>query len=436
MSTPAEEKRTSTTPQWESISHDVKCPACGYNLRGLNDPPCPECGHRFEWAAVLDPANRLKLAAVLPSRIPSLDGMRAVSIGLVLISHLIYSTATRNPRVANAAGSIGGFGVEVFFVISGFIITHLLLKETDRTGTISLRNFYIRRAFRIWPAYYLFLFTVFVLQRLMILGLPTRDLIASGLFVWNYSHATNTWLGHTWSLSVEEQFYLFWPALLWLFGARRSLGIALSLLVIVPAIRIATLVMLPASSFWVERMGWLGHDRMDSMMYGCVTAILLGRPAFRSHVMRFLAVGGRWIALVGLVGSLLATQVVPYYLNSVGLSLEGTCIALLLIWFVCRPEGGMGRVLNTPVLVHVGLISFSLYLWQQLFINEKTVPLLRHVPMCLICSFMLAEFSYWFVERPFLRVRERWTKGRARPSHYLEPAAEKKPPGSLAPQVS
>lgn len=378
-----------------------------------------------------------RYAADLPSRIPSLDGMRAISIGFVLVSHLLYSTKIRDERLTTAAGSIGGFGVEVFFVISGFIITHLLLKETDRTGTISLRNFYIRRAFRIWPAYYLFLFTVFVFQRLRVLGLPTGDLIASGLFVWNYDwRATNTWLAHTWSLSVEEQFYLFWPALLWLFGARKSLGIALTLLVIVPAVRIATLLLLPVTNFLVWRMGWLGHTRMDSMMYGCVTAILLARPAFRAGVTGFLERGGRWFALGALAASLILTQVVPYYLNSVGLSLEGLCIALLLIWFVCRPEGGMGRVLNTPVMVHVGLISFSLYLWQQLFINEKTVPILRHVPMCLICSFMIAEFSYWFVERPFLRARERWTKGRPRPSHYLEPAAEKKPADSLAPQIS
>jgi peptidoglycan/LPS O-acetylase OafA/YrhL len=119
-------------------------------------------------------------------------------------------------------------------------------------------------------------------------------------------------------------------------------------------------------------------------------------------------------------------------LQTVGLSLEGLCIALLLIWFVCRPEGTTGRLLNTPVMVHVGLISFSLYLWQQLFINEKTIPLLRHVPMCLVCSFALAEFSYWLVERPFLRAREHWTKGRPRPSHYLEPATENKPTQSLA----
>lgn len=375
-----------------------------------------------------------KLAADLPSRIPSLDGMRAVSIGLVLISHLMYSSGTRNPRIAMAAGSLGGFGVEVFFVISGFIITHLLLKESDRTGTVSLPNFYVRRAFRIWPAYYLFLFTVFVLQRARILGLPTRDIVAAGAFVWNYTHATNTWLGHTWSLSVEEQFYLFWPAILWLFGARRALGVAVALLVIVPAVRILTLVCLPPNNFLVWRMGLLGHTRMDSMMFGCATAILLGHEAFRSRVVAFLGWDGRWIALAGLASSLIVTQYVPHYLETVGLSLEGAGIALMLIWLVCRADGGMGRVLNTPILVHVGLISFSLYLWQQLFINEKTIPILRHAPMCLLCSFVLAEFSYWCVERPFLRMREKWTRGRPRPSHYLDSATDPKPVEALAPQ--
>lgn len=377
-----------------------------------------------------------KLAAELPSRIPSLDGMRAVSIGLVLISHLMFSSGSRNPALARAAGSLGGFGVEVFFVISGFIITHLLLKETDRTGTISLSNFYIRRAFRIWPAYYAFLFTVFVLQRLRVLGIATRDLVGSGLFVWNYTHAQNTWLGHTWSLCVEEQFYLFWPALLWFFGARKALRLALALLLIEPIVRIATLLLLPATNFFVWRMGLLGHARMDSMMYGCVAAILLGHPAFRSRVLRFLQAGGRWVALAALVNSYLLTQFVPHYLETVGLSLEGLCIALMLIWLVCRAEGGMGRLLNTPVLVHVGLISFSLYLWQQLFVNEKTIPLLRNLPMCLVCAFLLAEMSYWWIERPFLRARERWTKGRPRPSHYLDSATSAQPGEALPAQAS
>lgn len=368
--------------------------------------------------------SRKGLAAALPPRVPSLDGMRAVSIGLVLISHLIYSSGTRNPRLTTAAGSLGGFGVEVFFVISGFIITHLLLKEFDRTGTISLRNFYIRRAFRIWPAYYLFLGTVVVLQRLRVLGLPTREILAAGAFVWNYSHSYNTWLGHTWSLSVEEQFYLFWPALLWLFGARRALGIALALLVIVPAVRIATLLALPPSNFLVWRMDLLGHTRLDSMMFGCAAAILLGRDAFRAAALRFLSTGGRFLALGGLIVSLFLTQCVPHYLQAVGLTLEGTCIALVLIWLVCRADGGMGRLLNRPVLVHLGLISFSLYLWQQLFVNEKTIPLLRHFPTCLICAIALAECSYWLVERPFLRARERWTRGRPRPSHYLDAATQ------------
>lgn len=368
-----------------------------------------------------------KLAADLPSRIPSLDGLRAVSIALVLISHLMFSSGSRNPALARAAGSLGGFGVEVFFVISGFIITHLLLKEADRIGTISLKNFYIRRAFRIWPAYYLFLFTVFVLQRLQILGIATRDLVGSGLFVWNYTRAGNTWLGHTWSLCVEEQFYLLWPALLWFFGPRKALRLAIAMLLIEPLVRIATLALLPPDNFLVWRMGLLGHARMDSMMYGCVAAILLGNAKFRGRVMQLLQAGGRWVALVALVNSYFLTQFVPHYLEIVGLSLEGLCIALMLIWLVCRTDGGMGRLLNTPVLVHIGLISFSLYLWQQLFVNEKTIPLLRHLPTCLVCSFVLAEVSYWLIERPFLRARERWTKGRPRPSHYLDPAVVSKP---------
>ena len=137
-------------------------------------------------------------------RIPSLDGLRAISITLVILSHLVKWKHIS----LEVLGSYGALGVHVFFVLSGYLITNLLLHEYERSSTISLRDFYIRRAYRIFPAAFVFLVVVIILYWQQIRWYHAA---AALLYVANMDMARPWIFGHLWSLSIEEQFYLLWP---------------------------------------------------------------------------------------------------------------------------------------------------------------------------------------------------------------------------------
>ena len=153
-----------------------------------------------------------------------MDGLRAISVLMVILGHSVWPGRTGKFFASIRQGSLG---VAIFFVISGFLITHLLLKELNRTETISLKRFYVHRAFRILPPFYVFLAVVGVRSLLHIEPVSLSNFACAGLYVWNYNLHFSDWiLGHLWSLSLEEQFYLLWPLCLVFFSKRSCLRIA------------------------------------------------------------------------------------------------------------------------------------------------------------------------------------------------------------------
>jgi len=298
---------------------------------------------------------------------------------------------------------VGGSGVDVFFVISGFLITHILLREQEERGRISLRNFYFRRFFRIFPPFYMYLLVLAILSACGLAMVDRRSFVTAAVYLGNYlSNGSTLLLQHTWSLSLEEQFYLIWPPCLVLLGKRRSIIVAMTVIALAPFVRFACYLLLPSMR---GREGQTLHTRLDTLMFGCAIALLWKADLFKTIVNRLrnplLTAGSIFYVLV-------ASPYLTYFLGAkfdwpIGYSLSALCISVVLVNVVRQPESALGKFLNLPFVCHIGVISYSLYLWQQMFTVSGTwLPGLNIVPI-IGC----AELSYWLIERPSFRLRDR-----------------------------
>ena len=347
-------------------------------------------------------------------RIPSLDGLRAISIGLVVLSHLVPCLHLPWPGGLLAVFDLGRLGVRVFFVISGFLITQLLLDERARRGAISLPRFYFRRTMRIFPPYYAFLIVMFLLRGAGAVAAPSADFLHAATYTSNYfPFGWN--LGHSWSLSVEEQFYLIWPALLIALGPRRWLwGVG------------AILVLSPVTRLW-----WPSQTRLDtvadSLAVGCLLAGLRDRLIARRPAPRLMLSAWTFVLSFAVVTfiELLATRpsVAPTWLfNLMLVSVQNALIALVVHWSILNHDGWIGRVLNSRPLSFIGVISYSIYIWQQPFLNHFIVSPLTTFPLSLAAVLACAVVSYYGLERPALALRRRLEERRA-PEPGPRPAA-------------
>jgi len=344
------------------------------------------------------------------ARIPSVDGLRAVSISMVLLSHGLGSLPgdwpQRWPRLLGFFAN-GNRGVSVFFVISGFLITSLLLRERAKTGSIGLRNFYVRRFFRIVPPFYAFLGCLLLLGAAGFLVLPPASFFSAMLFVRNYLGWGDWWTGHSWSLSIEEQFYVLWPAALVLLRPERARRVALAIVVAAPAIRLV-------SHAFLHHLGppeeFMFHVRVDGLMLGCLLALYEGAPLLDRIIARsgLLAMAG--VVFLALGAPYLAQRFGGWYTFPFGYSIEYGVIAVVLLYVVNNPHAGIGAILNHRWVAHIGVISYSLYLWQQLFLTRLNHTWTGWFPLSLLCCFVAAELSWRLVERPALRMRARFER--------------------------
>src|SRR5437867_3684124 len=223
---------------------------------------------------------------VADRRIPSLDGLRALSIFLVILEHTATNTSGPGETpglLASLAVGNAAVGVSIFFVISGYLISKLLLGELDQTGDLSLARFYERRAFRILPAFYAYMTVVVVLGAVGSIPVDRSDALIAGSFLWNYLPSKSAWpaswwFAHSWSLSVEDHFYLLWPAALLFLGRRRAGWLCLGLILGVPLIRVGSYFALPSQR---GHLGMLLHTRVDTLMFGCGLALVESTAVFR-----------------------------------------------------------------------------------------------------------------------------------------------------------
>jgi len=331
----------------------------------------------------------------MSTRIPSLDGLRALAILLVLVSHF-SNPSNVSHRLYSILEWYGNAGVRFFFVISGFLITTLLLREREKAGTINLKQFYVRRAYRILPAAYLYMI---VITAIFYATFSLKDIVVAFTYTTAYAHYRPYVLTHLWSLSVEEQFYLLWPAII-AFNTVLARRVALYTIVITPMLR---LVMFTAG---------FGESRLlpmsvDALAAGCWLAQL--QPILMNYRSFFTWRG------FGIIWAL--TLSIPL-LGSTGHTriYQSVCLPMFDIGIVFCIQNAIlarHRVLNAAVPVWIGMVSYSLYLWHMPFSDPDVRSWYTTFPTNLALALLAAVVSYYAVERPVLRLRDRRSQPRS-----------------------
>jgi peptidoglycan/LPS O-acetylase OafA/YrhL len=362
--------------------------------------------------------------------IPSLDGIRAVSFMLVFLAHAGLS-----------AELPGGFGVTIFFFLSGYLITTLLRLERERTARNSLRDFYLRRAFRIWPPFYTVLA---VAIGLTLARLLPEQLRPASVFA-QLAHVTNYWLifgdrhgfpaGTVvyWSLAVEEHFYLVFPWLFillqrWLPGRLRPQ--ALILLGLCALVLLWRMLLVFHFGAIEERTSLSSDTRLDAILFGCVLA-LWGNPMFDRWRGSALLWRGLLLPLGCAVLALTFLYRSPLFRETLRYSLQGLGLVPLFVVAIRYPDWGPMRLLNWRPVRHVGLLSYSLYLCHQviLIVVMLLLPSAGHFivgVLSLALALALATAILHWVERPSARMRKAWVR-----TTWLKPTApmrEEAPP--------
>jgi peptidoglycan/LPS O-acetylase OafA/YrhL len=329
---------------------------------------------------------------------PELDGFRGLAVLMVVAGHLLFFSYGNHSQ-------LGSLGVLLFFVLSGFLITGVLLNEKDARGRISLSNFYLRRVLRLAPALLIFLATVTALIYFRaIVDVPWYEVLFGLFYVANIvGHSLP--LGHLWSLSLEEQFYAMWPWLVARMPTRRLLFIAAAITSAVALLRMVTVWngWFPHNPGTVNRRPWF---RIDSIMIGCLLCIAMTDDIWRARVTRVVAAISPtlvWIVLLGW------TAAVGRIFPTTFLTVQTVLCAILLGQLVLCPTPLMSAIFRNPILQHLGRISYGLYLWQQLFVDNPNAHwgALQTFPINVIVPLAIAELSYWLVEVRFLRWKER-----------------------------
>jgi len=336
-------------------------------------------------------------------RIPSLDGLRALSIGLVVLSHLLGTRGFPfGPRALGTLGDFGYLGVKVFFVISGYLITSLLMKEHDRTGTISLLGFYQRRAWRIFPAFYAFIAAMCLAWAAGSLVLEPYDVLSAVTYTMNYHYQRSWELGHIWSLSIEEQFYLVWPFLFLIAGRARVVAVSTAMIVLAIGFRAIAWFQFHSDNLVEEAYPCV----MDSIAVGCLMAGLRAKLDTSPRYQRFLR--SPIFLLVPIAVAVFQYPSRPEVAYLLGTTIVNLSLALLVDRSVRIPDDVVGRVLNWSPLVWIGTLSYSLYLWQEPFLNHLARSELNTFPINLVLAFACAVGSFYLIEKPTLALRDRW----------------------------
>lgn len=344
------------------------------------------------------------------SYVPELDGLRGVAILVVMLFH------------ANVSFLGGGFiGVDIFFVLSGFLITSLLIKEFEHTGSVSLKHFYMRRILRLGPAL-LLLLVVFCIVGFIFLGEEKAianlvDALIALAYLSNWARAFDLhppdFLGHTWSLSIEEQFYILWPiVLVTLLRINKNRWVVVFFAAVVALISWFLRILMAMNDVSVERL-YNGLDtRADALMVGCVLGILTSSRLISERAKDILAQWLKYVALsfmICLLGFFVFSEWQDLRMYYFGFFAVELFAVTLIFDIMINKKSMIGKILAMRWLVWVGSISYGLYLWHYPIF--RTMIALGYNDWAVIfigtfVTFAIATSSYYFLERPILKFKK------------------------------
>jgi|SRR5882762_4711402 len=354
----------------------------------------------------------------VPGYIPQFDGLRGVAILLVLIGHSGFLEALPHAGMLEYAR----FGVDLFFVLSGFLITGILL---DSKGSQRyFRNFYARRALRIWPLYYVILFLAFVVTPMLAPSTKPEAGVwpAFVFYVQNlvFHDIYPFGLGATWSLAVEEQFYLTWPLLIFLLRKQAVAIVSASLVVVSLSLRVVFYFHGAPSGFIHN----FTPSRLDAIAFGSLAALWLRSPSctfalWRVRAFQLLGLGVAGMALARILTHR-NSSVVSYTFLAI------TFAGLLGISLTSDPRSSLlGRSLSAGWLRYVGKISYGIYLlhfpifilWARFIASHsfcQSNPVTRNLlgfAGQMLLAMIAASLSWYFFEQPILRLKRRFPSG-------------------------
>ncbi|MGI8495944.1 MAG: acyltransferase family protein [Pyrinomonadaceae bacterium] len=335
--------------------------------------------------------------------IPALSGVRFVAVFLVIFYHL------------NIQSVPGGHGMMLFFVLSGFLITWLILRENEKTGDVSIRGFFKRRMLRIFPAFYVYWLIAVGALLVFAKNVPWLHAAASALYLGNYYYAfhpeSNNLFSHTWSLAIEEQFYLFFPFLFVAFkdNPNRLMKVLAALIF---AVWIWRFVLVYAFGVADSYIYCAFDTRIDHLLVGCLLAVVLKLEKFQSFWKAMLQNSLMPLLTIGLLLASIyfGDNYSISYKDTIGFLVEPILMAIVIAQLILFTTAIGWSWLEWRAVKYLGTISYSLYLYQQLtlYLTTKTLsnsPFIIQAICAIIVTIIAASLSYFIIEKPFLRLK-------------------------------
>jgi peptidoglycan/LPS O-acetylase OafA/YrhL len=346
---------------------------------------------------------------------PSINGLRAISILLVIMHHLVIQQYLPTSFLGTGLVPIylstllqnGHLGVNIFFVISGFLITSLMQQEEAGNKSISLKKFYIRRTLRIFPAYFFLLLVYFFLQLFNYIKISNASWLTAITYTKYFNWNLDWYTSHAWSLSIEEHFYIFWP-LVFIAGNRMRKTFAISLFLLVPIIRLY---------LHYHTIGWMNEltifTRIDAIAIGCIFSL------YKDEIIKIISPYWTMVFCVLILAlfffpyfPILASKIkLGFIFIPLGLThgtIANVLIAGIMMCSVFGPQGIWFKILNLKIMNYIGLLSYSIYLWQEIFICRSEYWV-NKLPQNIFFFLLVAAFSYHVIEMPFLKLKSKFS---------------------------